>query len=187
MNQSKQTAAFAGNVTVYETHEEAETVIRKLHHSGFDLSQVSVVGKDYLVIQGIGVANQNRQVSVVGKDYSTQNDVVDYYSNGDNVKRPSVAGWFWGGLFGPLRVLVPDIGPLLVAGPLAQWLVEAQEHGLVVGGLSDLGAALWETGVLESCIPTYEKQIKAGKFVILHDEQPQTADATSSGVVRAAS
>jgi len=34
-------------VALYDTHEEAEQAVKKLQKSGFDMKQLSIVGKDY--------------------------------------------------------------------------------------------------------------------------------------------
>ena len=60
-------------------------------------------------------------------------------------------GAFWGGLWGLLVgaafFWVPGVGPLLVAGPVAAWIIGDLEGGVVVGGLSVLGAALYSAGI----------------------------------------
>jgi hypothetical protein len=49
-------------------------------------------------------------------------------------------GGFWGLLFGAAFFWVPAIGPVLVGGPLAAWIVAGLENAVVVGGLSAIGA-----------------------------------------------
>ena len=121
------TTSFKQNVTVgvFRSHEEAEAAIKQLHQSGYDM----------------------KKLSIVGKDYETQDDVVGYYSAGDRMKRWGAAGAFWGGiwglLFGAAFFLVPGVGPVLVAGPLAAAIVGALESAVVVAGVSVIGAGLW--------------------------------------------
>ena len=83
-----------------------------------------------------------KKLSIVGRDYHTDEHVVGYYNAGDRVMYWGTLGAFWGGLwgilFGSAFFLVPGIGPLLVAGPLAMWIVGALEGAIVVGGLSAL-------------------------------------------------
>ena len=43
-------------------------------------------------------------------------------------------GGFWGLLFGAAFFWVPAIGPVLVGGPLAAWIVAGLEDAVVVGG-----------------------------------------------------
>jgi len=80
-------------------------------------------------------------------------------------------GAFWGGmwrlLFGSAFFIIPDVGPLLVAGPFVAMIVGALENSAVVGGLSAFGAALFSIGVPKDSVVHYESQIKAGRFVVV--------------------
>jgi hypothetical protein len=51
-------------VAIYNTHTEAEEAVRELQRSGFDMTQLSIVGKDY----------------------HTEDHVVGYYTTGDRMK-----------------------------------------------------------------------------------------------------
>jgi mannose/fructose/N-acetylgalactosamine-specific phosphotransferase system component IIC len=63
--------------------------------------------------------------------------------------------------------LIPGIGPLLVAGPLVGMIVGALEGGVVVGGLSVLGAGLYSLGIHKDSIMKCETALKSGKFVVI--------------------
>ena len=39
---------------------------------------------------------------------------------------------------------IPGIGPVLVAGPLVAWIIGALEGAVVVGGLTAVGAGLYQ-------------------------------------------
>lgn len=143
-------------VAIYATHNEAETAIRDLQKLGFDMTKLSIVGKDY----------------------HSEEDVVGYYNTGDRMKSWGLTGAFWGGiwslLFGSGIFLIPGIGPLLAAGPIVAWIVGALEGAALVGGVSVLGAALFSIGIPDDKIIAYETQIKAGKFVVIaHDIQSE--------------
>jgi Heat induced stress protein YflT domain len=147
-------------VAIYDTHGEAEKAIRDLQRSGFDMTKLSIVGKDY----------------------HTEEDVVGYYTAGDRMRTWGVRGAFWGGiwsmLFGSAFFLIPGIGPLLAAGPVVAWMVGALEGAAVVGGLSALGAALYSIGIPNDSVIEYEAQIKAGKYVVIaHDAPGELAKA----------
>ena len=150
-------------VAIYDTHGEAEEAIRELQRSGFDMTKLSIVGKDY----------------------HSEEDVVGYYTAGDRMKTWGTTGAFWGGiwsmLFGSAFFLIPGIGPLLAAGPVVVWIVGALEGAAVVGGLSALGAALFSIGIPNDSIIQYEAQIKAGKYVIIaHDSTSELAKAQAA-------
>lgn len=136
-------------VAIYKSHIEAEAAIKELQQSGFDM----------------------RQLSIVGRDYHTDEHVTGYYNNGDRMKAWGKTGAFWGGiwelLFGSAFFLIPGLGPLLVAGPLVGWIVGGLEGAVVVGGLSALGAGLYGMGIPKNSILQYETAIKSGKFMVI--------------------
>src|SRR5215469_16034064 len=92
-------------VAVYDTHTDAEQAVAKLSAASFDITKVSIVGKDY----------------------HTQEKVVGYYTTGDRMKSWGGLGAFWGGiwglLFGAGVFLIPGIGPVLIGGPFLAGLV----------------------------------------------------------------
>src|SRR5271165_7512269 len=116
-------------VAIFDSHERAEDAVRELQKAGFDM----------------------KKLSIVGKDYHTEENVVGYYNAGDRMKYWGKMGAFWGGvwglLFGAAFFFVPGIGPVLVAGPVAAWIIAALEGAVVVGGLSAIGAGLYSIGI----------------------------------------
>jgi hypothetical protein len=147
-------------IAIYPSHTAAESAIKELQHAGFDL----------------------KNLSVVGRDYHTDEHVVGYYNAGDRMKawgkRGAFWGWIWGCLFGSAFLFVPGLGPLFVAGPLVGWLVGALESAVVVGGLSALGAGLFSLGIPKDSVLQYETALKADKFVlIIHGSAEETSRA----------
>jgi hypothetical protein len=107
-------------VAIFKSHAEAETSIKELQHAGFDM----------------------HQLSIIGRDYHTDEHVVGYYNAGDRMKYWGQQGAFWGGiwgwLFGSAFFFIPGVGPLLFAGPIIGWIVGALEGAAIVGGMSAL-------------------------------------------------
>ena len=136
-------------VAIYETHSQAEEAVKELQRSGFDM----------------------KQMSIVGKDYHTDEHVVGYYNTGDRMQYWGKLGAFWGGLwgmlFGAAFFVIPGIGPILVAGPLVAWIIGALEGAVVVGGLSVLGAGLYGIGIPKDSVVKYEAALKADQFILL--------------------
>jgi len=136
-------------VAVYNTHQEAEETIKELQKSGFDM----------------------KQLSIMGRDYHTEENVVGYYNAGDRMKYWGKVGAFWGGfwglLFGSAFFWVPGLGQILVAGPLVAAIVGALEEAAVVGGLSAVGAGLYSIGIPKDSVIKYETALKAKKFVVI--------------------
>jgi hypothetical protein len=147
-------------VAVYNSHQEAEAAVEQLKHAGFDMTKLSIVGKDY----------------------HTEENVVGYYNAGDRMKYWGKMGAFWGGiwglLFGAAFFVVPGIGPVLVAGPVVAWIVAALEGAVVVGGLSAIGAGLYSVGIPKDSILQYEVALKADKFLLIaHGTADEVAKA----------
>jgi uncharacterized membrane protein len=136
-------------IAIYSTHTEAEAAVRALQDSGFDM----------------------KELSIVGKDYDKEERVLGYYTTGDRMKSWGKFGAFWGGiwglLFGSAMFVIPGIGPIVMAGPIIGWLVAALEGAVVIGGLSALGAALVSLGIPKDTALAYETEIKAGRFLLI--------------------
>jgi uncharacterized membrane protein len=147
-------------VAMFDNHSAAEGAVKELQKSGFDM----------------------KKLSVVGRDYHTDEHVVGYYNAGDRMKYWGRQGAFWGGvwglLFGAAFFWVPAIGPILVAGPLAVWIVAGLEDAVIVGGLSTIGAGLYSIGIPKDSIVTYETALEAGEYlVVAHGTSAEAAKA----------
>jgi hypothetical protein len=147
-------------VAVYKTHPEAEVAVKELQKGGFEM----------------------KKLSIVGKDYHTDEQVVGYYNAGDRMKywgrMGALWGGFWGLLFGAAFFWVPGVGPLLIAGPLSASIVAALEGGVVVGGLSALGAGLYSIGIPKDSIVRYENAIKVSQYLLVaHGTEAEVAQA----------
>jgi len=136
-------------IAVFADHGEAELAVKELTAAGFEM----------------------KNLSVVGKGYHTEEKVVGFYSAGDRVKFWGGRGAFWGGLwglfFGGLFITIPVIGHVVVLGYLAATVVSSIESAIMIGGLSALGAALYSIGVPKDSVIQYEAAIKADGFLVM--------------------
>ncbi len=136
-------------VAVFADHQAAEAAVKKLAASGFEM----------------------KQLSLVGKGYKTEEKVVGFYNTGDRIKFWGTRGAFWGGLwglfFGGLFMTVPIVGHVVVLGYLAAVAVSGIENAIMVGGLSALGAALYSIGVPKDSVIQYEGALKADSFLVM--------------------
>ncbi len=136
-------------IAVFADHQEAETAVKKLTASGFEM----------------------KHLSVVGKGYHTDEKVVGFYNVGDRVKFWGKRGAFWGGLwglfFGGLFMTIPVVGHVVVLGYVASMAISAIESAIVVGGLSALGAALYGIGIPKDSVIQYEAALKADGFLVM--------------------
>ena len=116
-------------VAVFADHKVAETAVKKLAASGFEM----------------------KNLSLVGKGYHTDEKVVGFYNIGDRVKfwgsRGAFWGGFWGLFFGALFMSIPLVGHVVVLGYLATAVAAGIENAAIVGGLSALGAAIYSVGI----------------------------------------
>ncbi len=136
-------------VGVFLSHQDAESAVKELQKSGYDM----------------------KKLSVVGKDYHSEENVIGYYNTGDRMatwgKFGLFWGWIWGCLFGSAFFLIPGIGPIMVGGPLVSWIIGALELSVVTGGLTAIGGALASIGIPKDSVIRYETALKADKFILI--------------------
>jgi hypothetical protein len=143
-------------VAVYATHDNAEAAIKHLSSAGFDL----------------------QCLSIVGQNYSTQEQPVGFINTGNRMLSWGKFGAFWGSIwglfFGSAMMFIPGIGTLMFAG----WLVGMLEGAVIGGGLAALGAAFAGIGIPKDSIVEYERELKAGSFLVMaHGNEADTARA----------
>jgi hypothetical protein len=136
-------------IAVFADHPAAEAAIKKLAGAGFDV----------------------KNLSVVGKGYHTDEKVVGFYNTGDRIKFWGSRGAFWGGFWGlflgGLFVTVPVVGQIVVLGYLAAIAIGAIENAVLVGGISALAAALYSVGVPKDSVIEYETALKTDSFLVM--------------------
>ena len=136
-------------IAVFPNHDSAETAVKTLTAAGFDM----------------------KNLSVVGKGYHSEEKVVGFYNIGDRIKfwgsRGAFWGGFWGLFFGGLFITTPLTGPVVVVGFLTALAISAIENAVIVGGLGALGAALYSIGVPKDSVLQYESDIKADSFLVM--------------------
>jgi uncharacterized membrane protein len=147
-------------VATFDSQISAEESIKELFAEAFDL----------------------KDLSIVGKDYRTDEQVVGLYNTGDHIRFGDAKGAFWGGVWGLLTdgvfITLPLFGTVLVLGNLATMVVAEVQNAVVVGGFTALGAALDGLGIPKNGIITYERAIKAHKFlVVVHGSSSELARA----------
>jgi hypothetical protein len=136
-------------VAVFANHPAAEAAVKTLTAGGFEM----------------------KNLSVVGKGYHTDEKVVGFYNMGDRVKFWGTRGAFWGGFwglfFGGLFMTIPIIGHVVVLGYLATVVAAGIENAVIVGGLSALGAAIYSIGVPKDSVLQYETAVKTDSFLVM--------------------
>ena len=136
-------------VATYDGPQAAVTAIRQLEESGFDMAMVSVAARDE----------------------RSGNQVTDCYGGSEGMKDWDRLEQAWGPLWGLLSgwacFEVPGIGPVLVAGPLAGWIVAVLKNADLFGDLSALEAALYNIGVARDTVQACEAAARAGSYIVL--------------------
>ena len=136
-------------IAVFPDHNSAEKAVKTLAASGFDM----------------------KNLSVVGKGYHSEEKVVGFYNIGDRIKfwgsRGAFWGGFWGLFFGGLFLATPVSGPVLIVGYLAAVIISGIENAVIVGALGALGAALYSVGIPKDSVLQYESDIKADSFLVM--------------------
>ncbi len=136
-------------VAVFPDHNAAEAAVKGLAAAGFEM----------------------KNLSVVGKGYHSEEKVAGFYNAGDRIKFWGSRGAFWGGFWGlflgGLFMTVPLVGHVVVLGYLAAVVASGIENAIVVGGLSALGAALYSLGIPKNSVLEYETDVKADSFLVM--------------------
>ncbi len=136
-------------VAIFAGHQEAEAAVKKLNTAGFEM----------------------KNLSVVGKGYHSDEKVVGFYNAGDRIKfwgkRGAFWGGFWGLFFGGLFMTIPFVGHIVILGYLATIAIAGIENAVIVGGLSALGAALYSIGIPKDSVIQYETDVKADSFMVM--------------------
>jgi uncharacterized membrane protein len=121
-----------------------------------------------------------KRLSIIGKDFQTEEHAMGFYSSGDRMQTWGGRGVLWGGLwgmlFGSAFFFIPAIGPLVVMGPLAGWIVGALEGAVVGGTTGVLAAALTNIGIPKDSVVQYELEVKTGKFLVLVRGTPELVE-----------
>jgi len=147
-------------IAVFTDHLAAETAVKKLAAAGFEM----------------------KNLSVVGKGYHSEEKVVGFYNIGDRIKFWGARGAFWGGIwglfFGGLFLTIPVVGHVIVLGYLAATVLSAVESAVLVGGATALGAALYGLGIPKDSVIAYEAAVKADRFLVMaHGAKEEMARA----------
>jgi hypothetical protein len=136
-------------VVIYETPARAQTAVTRIGEAGFDLRKLSLAGRD---------CQERVQVSGCYGSRGT----IRYWGNQRG---------FWDSVWSLLPdwafLQIPGIGPVLVAGPLAGWIVAVLENASIFGELSALGACLYNIGIPRQEIPACEAALGAGKLLLV--------------------
>jgi len=150
-----ETTVGSSVVAVYPDHPSAEEAVRRLLKEGFAMSDVSIVGRDFQVEEA----------------------PIGFVSTSDFARAGAGTGAWVGGLFGLLFgaafLVLPGVGPVIIAGPLSAALLGGLEGALAGAAFGALSGALVGLGVPKNQAFKYETQVKAGKFLVIVRGTPE--------------
>ncbi len=136
-------------VAVYPDHDSAEGAVRLLHKEGFAIEDLSIIGRNIQITE----------------------EPTGFVTTGDYVSAGARSGALVGGLagvaLGAALLVIPGIGPIIVAGPVAAAVlagIEGALAGVAVGALSG-GLIAW--GIPKEHAIKYESEVKGGKYLVL--------------------
>ena len=137
-------------VGIYDTMAQAEEAVHRLDRAGFPV----------------------KHISIVTQDLTSDNTTHGYIMPGDDLAvRGAVTGAWIGGLvsllIGSAFLWLPGFGPLLVIGRLAALLVAGVEGTMLGAAAGSLLGSLANWGIAEEHILDYEKQLRAGKHLVI--------------------
>ena len=149
-------------IAVYPDHASAEDAVRRLQKEGIPMQDLSIIGKDFQAVeQPLG--------------FVTTGTVA-----GAGAKVGAWAGGLFGLLVGAAFLILPGVGPVVIAGPLAAALLGGLEGAAAGAAFGGLTGALVGLGVSKDKAIRYESQVKAGKFLVtLRGDGPEVERAKS--------
>lgn len=146
---AKTPAASSAAGAVFADYQRAETAMEHLHAAYYPMNQVSLVAKD---------------------TYASK-QVVGYYNTGDRGRYCGQLGSFWGGMWGVLLgsafFLIPEVGPVVVGGPLVTNIARILEAQADHEGLGLLAAGLRSLGLSAERVPEYERAIRTENVILI--------------------
>jgi hypothetical protein len=123
-------------------------------------------------------------LSIIGRDFQVSEEPVGFVSTGDYARAGAGAGAWFGGLFGLLVgaafLIIPGVGPVVIAGPLTAAVLAGLEGAIAGTALGCLAGALVGWGIPKDRALTYVTQIKGGKFVVVARGVPEVIDRARS-------
>ncbi|MBD1808695.1 hypothetical protein H6F98_25045 [Microcoleus sp. FACHB-SPT15] len=143
-------------VGVFSHRRDAEAALTDLRTAGFDMNQVSVVGKD---------ANDANRLA--------GGNVADRTKTGEGAATGAATGGALGGLGGLLvglgALAIPGIGPVLAGGALATALATAAAGGAIGAAAGGLTGALVGLGIPDKRAKLYNDRVNHGDYLVMVD------------------
>lgn len=148
MSQVDQSVTF-NVVAIYPDHESVERAVSRLHADGFEMRDLSIVGRDFRV-------NDETAEPLATSDYATA-----------GAEFGAVVGGLFGLCAGMAILILPGLGPMVVAGPIAAALAGGVEGSLAGASVGALVGALVGWGIPHDRALEYRDHVQSGKYLVL--------------------
>jgi hypothetical protein len=144
-------------VAIYETHAQADQALRVLDSAGID----------------------SRALSIEGKEAPMEEEVVGYYNAWNRMRYWGAMGAFggvlWGLVFDTALFPMSNIGPVVLTGPLASWIVAVLQGAIVFGIIGTLVAGLVSIRIPKDSVLRNKRALTANKFLLIVHGSPEIA------------
>ncbi len=138
-------------VAVYPDHGTAERAVRELHEAGFAYGDLSIVGRNFQVIE----------------------EPTGFVSNGSHARDGACFGALFGWCLGAAFLILPGLGHVVVVGSLTTVVLAVLEGALAGTALGSLAGALVGWGVPKDLALEYEMRVKGGEFLVVVRSNPE--------------
>jgi hypothetical protein len=143
-------------VGVFAHRRDAEVAMRELRDAGFNMSQISLVGKD-----------------AHGDSTNLAGDLTDRTKTDEGAKAGAATGGALGGLTGLLvglgALAIPGIGPVIAGGALATALATTAAGGAIGAAAGGLSGALVGLGIPDDRARFYNDRVNRGDYLVMVD------------------
>ena len=151
-----------GIIAAYPDRESVERALRRLHDDGFDM----------------------RDVSVIGRGFETTEVPAGVVTTGDlaaaSAEVGAAAGFVCGVAIGTAFLFVPGAGLMFAAGSLAAALAAGAEGAAVGAVIGGLGGALVGWGIPSVHLQRYETHVGEGRFLVVARTDSEGVEYTQS-------
>ncbi len=151
-----------GIIAAYPSRESVERALRRLQDDGFDMREISVVGRGF-------------EATEVPAGVVTTGDIA-----AASAGVGAVAGFLCGFLIGTAFVVAPGLGPVFIAGSFAAALAGGAEAAIVGAIIGGLGGALVGWGFPSVHLQRYEIHVSEGSFLVLARIDSEDVEYTQS-------
>jgi len=142
-------------VGVFPHRRDAEAALRELRDAGFNMNQISLVGRD---ADGKGIGGGN---------------LADRTQTDEGAKAGAATGGALGGLGGLLvglgALAIPGIGPVLAGGALATALATTAAGGAIGAAAGGVTGALVGLGIPDDRARLYNDRVNRGDYLVMVD------------------